>query len=240
MTGLEQLLTLQAHDLRIDQLRHKLAHLPERAAVTSWEQRREAHASALAAAHLEREQLGREAKRYEDEAAIIEAKADDADAKLYSGSVTNPKELQALQDDVASLRRRQDELEELELGFMVQCEPVDATLAELAVAGDELEAEGQRLTVALAEAESELAAELATVEADRAECVHHVAGDLLTEYDRLRPVMGGVAAAKLRGSVCEGCHLSLSAVALDKIRHAAPEAVLHCDECGRILVRVSV
>lgn len=237
MTGFDALLTLQGHDTHLDQLRYRLDHLPERAAMRDWEQAREAHAARVAAVQLEREALAREQKRFEDEAASVEAKADEADAKLYSGTITNPKELQAFQDDVAALRRRQAELEEQALECMVQAEPIDAQLAELAAEGERLEQEGQRITVALAEAEAELLAEVAEVDAARAEAVGHVPGDLLVEYDRLRAQLGGVAAARLRGNVCEGCHLSLSAMALDRIRHAPPEAVVHCEECGRILVR---
>lgn len=239
MTGFDALLTLQGHDTHLDQLRHRLDTLPESAALHAWEGRREAHVSRLAEVRLEREALAREQKRFEDEAAIVEAKAAEVDAKLYSGSVTNPKELQALQDDVDALRRRQAELEEHALEFMVQAEPVDERLATLSAEAEALEEEGQRLTVALAEAEAELVAELGSVEAERAAAAEHVSGALLVEYDRLRPQLAGVAAARLRGNVCEGCHLALSAVALDQIRHAPADAVVHCEECGRILVRSS-
>ncbi|MDQ1445435.1 MAG: C4-type zinc ribbon domain, partial [Acidimicrobiaceae bacterium] len=44
-------------------------------------------------------------------------------------------------------------------------------------------------------------------------------------------------AAKLVGSNCSGCHLSLPATELDRIRHGSPDQVVFCDQCGRILVR---
>jgi predicted nucleic acid-binding Zn-ribbon protein len=61
--------------------------------------------------------------------------------------------------------------------------------------------------------------------------------DLAATYERLRSQLGGIGAAKLVGSSCGGCHLALPATELDRIRHAAPDALVYCDQCGRILVR---
>ena len=55
-------------------------------------------------------------------------------------------------------------------------------------------------------------------------------------YERLR-TQHGVGAAALRAGRCEGCHLSLNTVDLARIRAAAPDEVLRCEECRRILVR---
>jgi predicted nucleic acid-binding Zn-ribbon protein len=60
--------------------------------------------------------------------------------------------------------------------------------------------------------------------------------DLLALYEKLR-AQHGVGAAALRGSRCQGCHLSLNTVDLNRIRAAAPDEVLRCEECRRILVR---
>jgi len=41
----------------------------------------------------------------------------------------------------------------------------------------------------------------------------------------------------LRAGRCEGCHLALNKVDLNQIRAAAPDEVVRCEECRRILVR---
>jgi uncharacterized protein len=61
--------------------------------------------------------------------------------------------------------------------------------------------------------------------------------ELLDLYEKLRAQHGGVGAAALRRGRCEGCHLSLNTVDLNSIRAAAPDEVLRCEECRRILVR---
>src|ERR687898_297809 len=77
-------------------------------------------------------------------------------------------------------------------------------------------------------------AELAKLEAAAAKSVPD---ELWTEYDELRSRLGGVAIARLAGTTCQGCHLALSAVEVDRIRKLSLDEAVHCEECGRLLVR---
>ena len=72
--------------------------------------------------------------------------------------------------------------------------------------------------------------------AQRPGAVQAVPQPLLTAYDRLRSRLGGVAVARLVGGRCDGCHLSLPAMELDRIRHQSAGSLETCEQCGRILV----
>ena len=61
--------------------------------------------------------------------------------------------------------------------------------------------------------------------------------DLLTLYDKIRASSGGVGAAGLVRRRCQGCHLELSGTDLRAAAAAAPDEILRCEECRRILVR---
>ena len=61
--------------------------------------------------------------------------------------------------------------------------------------------------------------------------------DLVALYDRIREQSGGIGAAMLRHGRCEGCRLELSGGERVRVRTAAPDEVVRCDECRRILVR---
>ncbi|HZZ97707.1 MAG TPA: C4-type zinc ribbon domain-containing protein, partial [Jatrophihabitantaceae bacterium] len=64
-------------------------------------------------------------------------------------------------------------------------------------------------------------------------------GDLMTLYERAREHGGGVGAAMLRNRRCEGCRIELSGSELSSVRTAAPDEVVRCDNCRRILVRTA-
>ncbi|HMC51585.1 MAG TPA: C4-type zinc ribbon domain-containing protein, partial [Acidimicrobiales bacterium] len=85
--------------------------------------------------------------------------------------------------------------------------------------------------------EASIDAEVATEREARAALAAALPADLSAQYDRLRGRLGGIGAARLANGACTGCHLTLSAIELDRMRRAPPDAVLHCEQCGRILVR---
>ncbi|MBL8778453.1 MAG: hypothetical protein JNK12_21120 [Acidimicrobiales bacterium] len=233
---LERLLVVQQHDTEADQLRHRLNALPERARLDAKMTEIAALEARVAELTERRSAIGRDLKRLEDEVAIVEARRAETDAKLYGGAVNAARELQALQDELASLKRRQTSLEDDELELMEAAEPLDADLERLGAEQAAADEEATVLTAALAEAESSVSADLERAVAAREASVDGLDEELLAEYERLRRELGGVAVARLAGTSCGGCHLSLSAVEVDRIRKTPAGAMVHCEECGRILV----
>ena len=159
-------------------------------------------------------------------------------ARLMAGQGT-AKDMQALQHEVDSLTRRQAELEDIELEVMERAEALSAAVAkaqadrdEHAARVDELIAERDRVVAALE-------AEAATVVRPRPDVVAGVGADLVTLYEKIRASSGGIGAAALRHRRCEGCRLELNQVDINRIRTAADDEVLRCEECRRILVRTS-
>lgn len=233
----ERLLEVQQLDIQADQLVRRRADLPARAS------RRQVGVSmaqvdeALGVCRAALAELRRTQGRLEDEAASLVVKVEAEDRRLYSGTVTSPRELEAIQGELASLRRHVVEIEDRVLEVMEQVEPLAAEEARLAGDRAALEADAGALDAAIAEAEVIIDDELGAVMARRAEVVDAVPTELLAQYDRLRPRLDGVAVARLEGDRCLGCHLSLPASELSRARRAPVDAVVHHEECGRILVR---
>jgi hypothetical protein len=233
---LDVLLEVQAHDTRLDQLRHQLVALAARAerdaAVASL-----AEIEALVAAdQATRDALGRDQKRLEDDIATVADKRDHVNTTLYSGSVTNARELQDLSDELDALKRRITQLEDQEIEIMEQLEPVDARLAEELATAEQRRAALADAELRLTAAEAELQVAVSAEEAARSVTAEPVDPDLMAEYTLLRKGLGGVAVARLIGSQCGGCHLTLSAVEANRLRRLPETEIAHCEECGRLLV----
>ena len=237
MTELENLLELQANDTAADQLRHRRANLPERAEIDRLTGVIAARRTAMEEPVTQRGTLGREQKRLEDEIATITTKIASVDAQLYGSSMTSPKEAQALQADLESLKRRQSTLEDEVLELMEQIEPLDVEIGSEESKIAEVEAEIARVRETLTDHEAEIDAEAAGVAAARAPLAAGVGETLLAEYERLRPLHGGVAVARLSGPTCLGCHISLAAAEVDRLRREPADAIVHCPDCGCLLVR---
>src|ERR687898_620844 len=120
-----------------------------------------------------------------------------------------------------------------QLAHRIETLPARAELAKLEDAGAALD----RQLTDVQRRRDELAVELGEVRAEREAAAKSVPDELWTEYDELRSRLGGVAIARLAGTTCQGCHLALSAVEVDRIRKVSLDEAVHCEECGRLLVR---
>ena len=239
MTPLEALLAVQAHDTTIEQLRHRSATLPARADLAAIESELSALEAKATDVGAQLHVIDRRQKAAEDEVATIEAKIIELDKRLYGGTVSAIKELQALQADIESLQRHKSDVEDVELAAMEEREPLDAELAGLDAERTRLDGVAGQLRAAIAEAEAGIDAEIAVEEGERASAFALVPPVLAEEYERLRTKLGGVAAAPLEsGGRCGGCHLTLPAQEVARIKREPLDALIHCEQCGRILVRV--
>jgi predicted nucleic acid-binding Zn-ribbon protein len=237
VTRWDALLAVQEHDTHIDQLLHRRSHLPERSELEQVMAGLSALDAAAAEVEENRHALVRDQQRLADEVQTLNDKIEHHDKTLYGGSISNPRELQALQDEIASVRRRVSQLEDRELELMEQIEPLDAELASMEERRAALDEQAAGLRARIAEGEVVIDADLERARGERSTLVGGVDADLLEEYERLRARLGGIAIARLVGGSCGGCHLTLAAVDLDRIKKLPPDAPAHCEECGRLLAR---
>jgi predicted nucleic acid-binding Zn-ribbon protein len=234
---LHPLLDVQDSDVALDQLRHRRANLPERAALAGHQATAARVDQQLAALRADLHEIELAQKKLEDEIAGIDTKAAAENRKLNSGTVTAPREIQALSDEVDALGRRKRALEDEEIELMERAEPLTADVERLESEHAAASAEIARLTEAIGELERAIDVDIASVSAERDAAAADLDADLLSRYEKLRAKLGGVAVARLEGDRCAGCHVSLPAVELDTIRHQPLDVVVTHEDCGRILVR---
>jgi predicted nucleic acid-binding Zn-ribbon protein len=157
--------------------------------------------------------------------------------RMDRGVVSNPKDLEHLQQELVSLDRRIGDLEDVELEVMERLESAQAQHARLERRLAEIDEEAAELTRSRDARAAEAQAEAAQVAKERDVTAQGVPAELLALYERVRAQKGGVGAAALRQRRCTGCSLQLTAADLGAIAKAPSDEVLRCEECNRILVR---
>lgn len=237
MADLHRLLDVQDRDLFLDQLRHRRESMPDQGALAVQHATITRLDGELAAFHARLDEQRRAQKRIEDEVAAIETKSRNETRKLNSGTITAPREIQALSEEIDALGRRQRTLEDQELEIMEAVESLSSEVDGLTVQRDHAVAEAERLRGSIAEQEQSIDADLTTAQAERDAAAAEIPADLLARYERLRSKLDGIAVARLEGDRCLGCHISLPAMEVDAVRHAPADVVVTHEECGRILVR---
>jgi len=231
----QELLRLQSIDTRLQQLAHRLGSLPQAAPLAELASRDEAVRRTRAEAVGALEDARAELRRIESDVAVVEARiARDGDRLQHTSST---KDVAALESELVSLRRRLSDLEDQELAVMEKVETAEAVVAGIDGERGVIAADADRLGGERDAAAAGLATERDHAERDRAVVAGGLPAELVTFYDQRRTRGGGVGAALLRQRTCSGCTITLTGADLAAVRSAAPDAVLQCPECDRILVR---
>ncbi len=231
-----RLLDLAEIDTGLAQAAHRRRNLPEAQEALRIETERNAHKDAAVKVEMSLEDLDLDIRKLEGEVdAVRKREARNAD-RLAAGGVP-AKQLSEMEHENTSLQRRRGVLEDDLLAVMEQREAagedLDRAGAQVDVLDQELE-EAQRL---LREAEADLTASEESARARRVELL--AAGlpdELLADYERQRS-NSGIGAALLRARRCGACRMEIDRAEIERIKAADPAEVVHCEECGAILVR---
>ena len=230
---------MQAIDQTLGQLEHRRRNLPEVQELSSLAQEQRTLQHSLVEAQTEVGDIAREQDKLEADIDQVRQRMKRDQDRLDAGTVSSAKELESLQHEIGSLAKRQHDLEDAELEVMERLEVSEAKATTLA-------ADQSRVTSSIEDAERRRVDALAGIDKDveyaqrqRATVVPDLSSDLLALYDKLRAQLDGVAAVAIMQRRCDGCRLELNATDLGRVRAAAEDEILRCEECRRIQVRTA-
>lgn len=229
-----ELLRLQSADTRLAQLDHAVTTLPQVKELAALQPEVDSLRARWIAATGELEDARTELKRVESDVEVVEARIKrDNDRVQQTASV---KDAQALEAELASLAKRQGDLEEIELTVMERVEGLEKALAAVEAERAELTERVESLERARDAEAEKLAAQRTALAADRHTIAAALPEDLVALYERQRARYGLGAALLLRG-VSLGSNVKLTESDLAEIRRAAADDVVLCPDSSAILIR---
>jgi predicted nucleic acid-binding Zn-ribbon protein len=187
----------------------------------------------LATAETQHKDAERALKLGESEVEKQRIKIEQAEASLYGGRVQNPKELQDLQKDVASLKRHRETLEERELEAMIAAEDSEKALQTARADLERVQANFKEQNRDLTQESETLRKSLARLNSERQAVVTDIASQALGAYEQLRKQKRGLAITTIADNSCEACGTTLTASQQQSARSTSQ--LFHCPTCGRIL-----
>jgi predicted nucleic acid-binding Zn-ribbon protein len=231
------ILELQSIDNEIMQANTKLKSLPEIEQLLHIDKRITTATDELAVVKAEADQIALELRRGEVDVETVTDRIKKDEARLASGNAT-PKELEQLQHEVGTLKKRQEHLEEIELEIMIRSDAIVARSNTLNIDLASLQTLKDEISGRLKNATDEINKVIADKNTARNLVANQIEKPLLELYEKIRGSGGGVGAAALVGNKCNGCNLAINAVEMERIKSLAKDELLRCEECRRILVRV--
>jgi predicted nucleic acid-binding Zn-ribbon protein len=163
----------------------------------------------------------------------VERRLKQHEQRLYNGSVTGAKELNALQQEVQNLRAQQARQEEKVLEMMEVAEALREVAERKALATKEAE-QGWKLSNAAGVARrDQLEEKLQELRGKRGELTSALDGELVKRYEGMRKTKQGRVVSKVEQNSCQWCRVILTPSELQRVRISSE--LQTCSNCGRIL-----
>lgn len=230
MTPIRRLYDLQLLDTRLARLEAALAGLDEGSALRAQvEQTRTDEEAMRADLHARQARL----LALELELQSTVEKATKMERDLYSGRISNPKELAAMQQDIQALGRQRQRTEEEMLTLMEQIETLSQQLQTLEAGRQARERDLDEHLEEYRTQTRTLTAEIESLRKQREAAAAETDAELMRRYERLRGRKEGVAVAAVVKGICEGCHVAVPEAKQNEILEG--DRLVTCEGCGRIL-----
>ena len=234
----QQLLLVQEADKEIALQTHKRESLPERAAFEASDEKLNQAIALQERVKKLLEELDEEQTKTEAEIAETETSLQESNTRLYSGEITGVRAIEALQEQIAVLKRRKQNSEEIVLEILDRRETIESQSSAVNEKHAEISARHSEQADLLKTEEAKIDEILDDLRRQRADLIAEIPPRLLTDYEERRDRLGGIGVAALEGRHCVGCDLNLMhpIAEVERMRQAPPDIPIDCSECGRIIV----
>lgn len=169
----------------------------------------------------------------EVEVQSIRIKIQTSEAALYGGRIHNPKELQDIQNEISSLKRRVAALEDAQLTAMLTVEEAEDNYSKSNQDLQNSTAESTQNQAGLRGELSSLELEAERLAVERQAIIQQLPLTVVDQYERLRKQKRGIAVVSVQDNSCSGCGTNLRPAEIQAARTSA-ELVI-CSTCGRII-----
>ncbi len=230
------LLELQEIDSSLARLAHQEKTHPVLKELAKASEGFETHNALMIASATEKSDIEVELNRSASDVEQVDARIA-KDQQFIDSGQASAKDLQNLLGELESLKRRKEELEEVELEIMVRIDEAKKREEHHRLEREKFAQEVSRLSAERDLAFNEIQGKRSELEEARKVAQGKISSELISLYEKIRESSGGVAAARLHNGQCEGCHLQVNTVELTRIKSLPQDEVIRCEECRRILVR---
>ena len=163
----------------------------------------------------------------------LNRRLDAQEQRMYSGAVNNPKELNALQQEVQYLRTQRSRQEDTALEMMEATELLQETADRKAEALRQAEEAWTRESATMLARRDQLEVRRQELQARRAQSLTSIDAGFISRYEAMRRMKQGRAISKVEQNSCQWCRVILTPSELQRVRVSSQ--LQTCTNCGRIL-----
>lgn len=193
----------------------------------------QAEITRLAGLQAEHESAAQDAEKRADD---LRAHVHRTETRLNDGTGLTSRDLMGLQEEIAGLRTRIDDVEGEQVEALEAAETAAAQQDETAARAEEVAGRGRTLQAERGSEGQRLAEAIAEVEGTRAALLERIPASL---HGRLKGGGEYPPAAVVTAGSCGACGAQLSGMLADTYRNLGPGGLLECDGCGTLLLKLA-
>ena len=179
-------------------------------------------------------ELENERKRKEDSIGTHDEKIKRDEQKLFSGTITDAKELVNLQEEVKILKKSNDEIENQMLEFMIKIDDLLEEIKNIQEKKEELESQINSMEKDIDRQVKLLEEKIKDLKEIRSTVTSGISGGYLDEYEKTNAKKKGIVVGVLRDKFCSACNMQIPIVEAEKIKDL--DKVYKCPLCGKMLI----
>jgi len=173
-------------------------------------------------------------KKLEDSVGIQNEKIKSDEGKLFSGTITNVKELENYQEEVRILKQKNSEMEDRMLELMIKLEEISGKAKLVGEEKDKTGTDVNRIKAEMNEKLEVLKNIIGGLKKRREDVTSNIPDDYLKKYRELKSKKGGIAVAVLKDNFCNVCNMEIPSSDAERIIDA--DEIYRCPLCGRMAV----
>lgn len=221
---------LQKVDSQIDVIDDNLSIIEEK--LNSNEELIEAR-NQLSELELQLDKKNKEIKTIELKSYKIVSKIKASKDRLYGGTIKNPKELEDIQVEITSLKKRNEALEETILELMIESEDIQKLIDNQSEHLESLQKEKLRHDKELNLEKEILIKDRSRLIIEREPVLDQIIPDLVAKYEKLRKTKNRLAVTLVKDNACAACGSSLTPAEIQLVKSSLDE--FYCKICKRLV-----
>jgi uncharacterized protein len=230
MTSAFQLSRLQKIDTELDQISSRQQAIQR---IIKDESELDEVKNKLSDAEIQVRNCQKQLLEIEEKNHQFQSKLQDSEKSLYGGKVHIPRELQDLQNEIASLKKQISIQDESQFSGMMQLEELEKFRAQIQMELNEAQSVFATRVAASKGEYSSLEKKKENLLTERHAVIQNLEEESLNKYEVLRKTKRGLAVALVSEQSCTGCGSMLTPADWQAAR--SPQRLVLCATCGRIL-----
>ena len=173
-------------------------------------------------------------KKLEDTVDTHEEKIKSNEKKLFSGTITDPKELSNYQEEIQVLNNSNSKLEDEILEIMEEQDIAKPGIEALKEEMVEFDSIVKRLRSEMDDKLEVLKHNIEGLKKRKEDVVLRIPGDYLKKYNDLKTKKSGIAVSVIKDNFCSACNMEIPSIETE--RFVDSDEVYKCPICGRMSV----